>query len=213
MIYLIGGPPKCGKTTLAQKVSRQFHIPWISTDTLQSVARAYLSKAEMKKRLPLNQATWQTNDEKYSQWSIQKIVQEYRTKGRGVYPAIAMFCESEIKDGHDYVVEGYHITPQIAVRLIKKYGSKNFKAIFLIKNDVEKLVRDVKKSSTSNDWILKRTKKAETLPKIAEMVIYYGQFFHREAKKYGFYVLEMDVNFRGQLIKAVKYLRIGKINK
>lgn len=151
MIYLIGGPPKCGKTTLAKKLSRQAHIPWVSTDTLQSVARAYLSKEDIKKRLPFNQAQWKTNDEKYTHLSPQRIVQEYRIKGRGVYPAIDMFCISEIKDGNDYIVEGYHVTPQIAAQLIKKYGRKYFRALFLVRNDAKKFVHDAKKSSTPND--------------------------------------------------------------
>ncbi len=208
MIYLIGGPPKCGKTTLAKKLSRQFHIPWVSTDTLQSVARAYLSKNEQKYRLPLKQATWRTNDEKYSHWSTKKIVNEYRTKSKGVYPAIEMFCISEIKDGNDYIVEGYHVTPQIAASLMKKYGSKNFMVIFLIRTDNQRFVSDIKKSKTPNDWILARTKNKETFTKISDMVIYYGQFFRKEGKKYKFRVLEMD-DFKINLSRAAKHLMKG----
>ena len=44
MIYLIGGPPKCGKTTLAKKLAGKYQIPWISADTLQNIVWAYTPK-------------------------------------------------------------------------------------------------------------------------------------------------------------------------
>lgn len=38
------------------------------------------------------------------------------------------------------------------------------------------------------------------------MVVYYGQFFDKEAKKYGFKILHMDNDFSGQLKKAIMLL-------
>ena len=117
-----------------------------------------------------------------------------------------MFSICEITDGNDYIVEGYHVTPQLAARLIKKYGRKHFRVLFLVKSDIETMVRDFEKSSTPNDWILRKTQEKETLYKIAEMIAYYGQFFGKEAKKYKFKVLNMDNDFGGQLKKAIEHL-------
>jgi len=206
MIYLIGGPPKCGKTTLAKKICKEFGIPWISTDTLQSVARAYLSFSEIKKRLPLSQANWKTNDEKYSKWSTKKIVHEYRTKGEGVNPAVEMFIESEIKDGNNFVIEGYHITPKLVNGLNKKFGKKNIRAVFLIKTDQNKMINDFKKSSTPNDWVLVRTKNKETFLKIAKMISEYSEYFKKEANTYGLKVFNSEINFKSALKKAMSYL-------
>jgi len=52
MIYLIGGPPKCGKTTLARELSRKIKVPWIAVDTLQSIVWAYMDKEERLKKFP-----------------------------------------------------------------------------------------------------------------------------------------------------------------
>lgn len=41
MIYLIGGPPRCGKSTLAHLLCRRSAIPWISTDALVQVLGAF----------------------------------------------------------------------------------------------------------------------------------------------------------------------------
>ena len=39
MIYLIGGAPRCGKSILAQQVSANLNIGWISTDLLMELLR------------------------------------------------------------------------------------------------------------------------------------------------------------------------------
>ncbi|MFC1655503.1 AAA family ATPase [Patescibacteria group bacterium] len=210
MIYLIGGPPKCGKTTLAKKLSKKLGIQWVASDTLQVVAREYVSKyaskAEMDKLYPHNAQKGKTNDETYSLNTPKQIANNYIKQAKSSYDAIDMFSVCEITDGNDYIVEGYHVTPQLAARLIKKYGRKHFCVLFLFKSDVEKMVRDFKKSSTPNDWILRKTKEKETLNKIAEMINYYGQFFDKEAKKYKLKALNMDNDFGGQLKKAIEHL-------
>jgi 2-phosphoglycerate kinase len=210
MIYLIGGPPKCGKTTLAKKLSKHLGIQWVASDTLQVVAREYVSKyaskQEMDKLYPHNAQKGKTNDETYSLNTPKQIAKNYIQQAKANYDAVDMFSICEITDGNDYIVEGYHTTPQLAARLIKKYGSKHFRVLFLVKSDIEKMVRDFEKSSTPNDWILRKTQEKETLYKIAEMINYYGQFFGQEAKKYKFKILNMDNDFGGQLKKAIELL-------
>ncbi|HCW32113.1 MAG: hypothetical protein UT36_C0002G0009 [Candidatus Peregrinibacteria bacterium GW2011_GWF2_39_17] len=209
MIYLIGGPPKCGKTTLAKNLSKHLGIQWVASDTLQVVTMDYVWKYAPKKfneLYPHNAMKGETNDETYTLISSKLIAKNYIKQAKTSYAAIDMFSICEIKDGNDYVIEGYHVTPQLAAQLIKKYGRKHFQVLFLVKSDMEKFVNDVKKSSTPNDWILAKTQKKETLNKIAEMINYYGQFFDKEAKKYGFKILNMDKNFGGQLKKAIELL-------
>lgn len=210
MIYLIGGPPKCGKTTLAKKFSKEQKIPWIASDTLQVVGqqyvRKYVSKKEFKRLYPSSINKGKTTDETYLLRTPKQRAKDYQRQAKASYLAIEMFSLCEIKDQNDYIVEGFHVTPELAAQLIKKYGQKNFRVLFLYKKDVNKFVRDVRKSSTPNDWILRDTKKPETFQKIAEMVSYYGHFFIREASKYKFKTLCMDDDFGKQLNKAVKLL-------
>ena len=209
MIYLIGGPPKCGKTTLAKKLSKHLGIQWVASDTLQVVAMDYVWKYAPKKfdkLYPHNAMKGKTNDETYALIPPKQIAKNYIKQAKTSYAAVDMFSICEIKDGNDYVIEGYHVTPQLAAWLIKKYGNKHFRVLFLVKSDTDKFIRDVKKSSTPNDWILAKTQEKETLHKIAEMVSYYGQFFDKEARKYNFKVLNMDDDFGGQLKKAIELL-------
>src|SRR3989338_8625512 len=164
MIYLIGGPPRCGKTTLAKTMSKKLGIPWISCDTLEVIAGAYMSKAQWNKTHPysLLRSKHKTNDDFYNAYSVEKIIEVLRKQAEPTVAAIDMMTICEIKDGNNYIIEGYHILPTIAAELMKKYGHKNIKAIFLGKHDPKKFAVDVHKSTTPNDWMLLGTKKSET---------------------------------------------------
>lgn len=74
-----------------------------------------------------------------------------------------MMTICEIKDGNDYIIEGYHLEPRFIQSLMKKYGKKNLKAVFLTKMDAEKFAQDVHKSITPNDWLILGTKKKKIL--------------------------------------------------
>lgn len=73
MIYLIGGPPRCGKTTLAKEMSKKLRIPWVSTDALEVVTRAYVDKGKWQTLYPYSfvrkKGGNRNNDEFYSSYS------------------------------------------------------------------------------------------------------------------------------------------------
>jgi len=209
MIYLIGGAPRCGKTTLAKSISKKFGIPWISTDMLEVVTIAYMTKKQWNKTHPysLLRRQLKTNDQFYNIVSSQKIVNVLKQQAKSTFAAIDMAAISEIKDGNDYIIEGYHITPQLTQKLIKKYGQKNFKVIFLTKFDAPKFAINVHKSNTPNDWLLAGTKNKETFIKVGEMVSCYSHWLKKEAIKYGAKVLNMDQDFKEQLRIATNFWR------
>ncbi len=209
MIYLIGGPPRCGKTTLAKMMSKKFGIPWISTDMLEVVSGEYMSQAEWKKTHPysLLRRVHKTNDTFYGKLSPQEIVRVLRRQAKATAAAIDMATICEIKDENDYVIEGYHIEPGLASKLRKKYGKKNIKAVFLTKHDPGAFARDVKKSTTPNDWLIVGTKREETFLRVGRMVSCFSDHFETQAKKCRFKVYKMDENFSSKLMETVDYLR------
>ncbi|MDO8676351.1 MAG: hypothetical protein Q7K16_01730 [Candidatus Azambacteria bacterium] len=210
MIYLIGGSPKCGKTTLAKKLSHILQIPWISTDSLQSIVQAYTNKNDIPKKFPWNfqrKITKRINDIAYNTFSADEIIRFYRTQAKNVFMAIEMMAISEITDCNALIVEGYHIEPSLVTKLRKKYGEKNVCGVFLIKTNEIKFVRDITKTSTPNDWIIARTKNKETYSKIAEMICKYGKFFGNEAKKNSLAVFNMNDNFNDKIDSAIAHLK------
>jgi 2-phosphoglycerate kinase len=206
MIYLIGGPPKCGKTTLAKTLSKSFGIPWVSTDTLQNVIKPYLDDLDLSIKFPTDRQRSKNNDEKYSKFSTNEIVDAYKRQAKIVHPAIDMFAVCEITDGNDFVIEGYHIEPDLTAKLKVEHPGK-IKSIFLVKADRTKFISAIKKSTTPNDWIITRTKKEETYQKIANMIREYGIFFEKESIKFGCKVLNMDNDFDERIKEAINYLK------
>jgi 2-phosphoglycerate kinase len=192
---------------LAKKLSKELGVPWISADTLQNIAWAYIDKSDHATFFPHSHLKGQSNDETYSQNSAEKISNGYIEQGKTSYKAISMLVETMIADQDDFIIEGYQVTPEIADEVIKKYGAVNVRAIFLAKHDAKKFVEDLHKSTTPNDWIKEKTKDEGTFNKIADMVALYSDYFENEAGKYGFKVMNMDNDFEGNIYAAIEYLR------
>jgi 2-phosphoglycerate kinase len=207
MIYLIGGPPKCGKTTLAKRLAATYQIPWISADTLQNIVWAYTPEDKRSLLFPHSSLREDTNDGFYLKHSPEDIVKNYIAQGKTTYDAISMMAETYVTDKDDFIVEGYQVTPEIVDRIFKKFGQEHIKAVFLVKNDEQKFVQDIHKSTTPNDWILRKTKDEATFGKIAKMIAKYSHYFSKEAEKYKLQVFNMDTNFSEQLEEVEKYLK------
>jgi 2-phosphoglycerate kinase len=198
-IFLIGGPPKCGKTTLAKELSTKLNIPWISVDSLQNIVYEYADKNFRNKNFPHKNMKGDTNDETYTLNSVENIINAYIDQGKTSYNAISMLVESQLVDKDNYIIEGYHITPEFVNQIISKFGNDNIVPIFLVKTDKDEFIKNIQKSTTPNDWIINKTKNLETFSKIADMVVNYSKYFELEAKKYNFSITSMDQNFSQQI--------------
>jgi 2-phosphoglycerate kinase len=211
MIYLIGGPPRCGKTTLAKALSKKLKISWISADALECASRPYVPKKNQKKKYPYSYLRGhgkdRNNDEFYSIYSTTKIISVLKKQAKTVETAVEMFIAHELDNHNDYIIEGYHITPAFRTKMVKTYGKKNIRTVFLTKFDAEQFAKDVHKSSTPNDWLLVLTKKEETFLKVGKMVAKYSEYFEKEAKKFKLKTVNMDKNFSKQIKEAVKLLQ------
>ena len=205
-VYLIRGPPKCGKTTLAKRISKELSIPWISSDTLENIVWAYTPKEQHPALFPHSYLRGESNDEFYAHHSPEAIVQGYVEQSKATYDAISMMAETYLTDGDDFIVEGYQVTPEIVSRILKKFGIEHIRTAFLLKRDEEKMLQDFHKSTTPNDWILRKTKDEATFAKIAHMIAVYADNIQQEAMKYDLPVFEMDSDFTASLENAMKHL-------
>ncbi len=206
MIYLISGPPRCGKTTIAEKLSKKISVSWLSTDTLENIVMGYTSAADKEKRFPksvLRQKTNYSNDKLYDQYSTNEIVRVYTMQSEASYEAIKRLIQSEIKENRSYILEGYHITPSLINELIRENGEENVRSIILTRKNAEDIVKGIKESTSPNDWAVEKTSSNTTYDKIAEMIIVYSKWFEAGAENYSLNIFNIDGDFHDKIDEAV----------
>ena len=146
MIYLIGGPPRCGKTTLARQLARIVQSPWLQTDYMAPAFSQYFLPgaydAQVPERDPGPEATGANdNDLLYAKYTAAQTVAYYRARARQVWPGVQSFIEYALVDGEDLIIEGLHIDPALAdsftVPADTTVGSA-VRRIFLVREDSER---------------------------------------------------------------------------
>lgn len=209
MIYLIGGAPRCGKTTIAKKLSKTLLIPWISADTIESIVAANTPSDEVGKLFPksvIRKKTKQSNDFMYSRYSAKEIRDSYIKQAKSSWKAIDALVDCEIKEGNHYIIEGHQLHPKLIAQIENKYGKKNICSLVITRFDVNEIVKGCLKHKAKNDWFIQKTKDKETYYKIAEMLREYSIFFKRESEKFKIDVLNVDKKFLDQINNGVKVL-------
>ena len=125
MIYLIGGPPRCGKSTLASIILERKGVSCISTD----VIRNFLD---------------------FSPTKLGFLQLEEDKRPEAFFPYFLQFLKILQNRYPDYVVEGDIFTPQQITTLQEKI---TFKCCFL--GMCEITVENLKKTPPRLDWISK----------------------------------------------------------
>ncbi len=92
MLYLIGGPPRMGKSTMAQKFLSDLGIPYVSTDALTVMLK------------PVGQPSFYSSE-----------------KSERFSPYLDLFISRIVPIGPDYVIEGDAFSPEHVDRLRSKY--------------------------------------------------------------------------------------------
>lgn len=100
MIYLIGGPPRVGKTQLAQLICVRSGVPFVSTDALREIVNVF---APDFGRMP---------------WDG---VQASRQHAERFYPYLEAFVSEGVTPGQRYLVEGVEFLPEQAARLAEAH--------------------------------------------------------------------------------------------
>lgn len=166
-LILIGGVPRAGKTTLAKQISDDLSIPWLSTDALEAIAHQYTPTEHQEKLFPksaMRRKTNRNNDEFYAAYTICEILDAYYTQAETVSAAIQSLARYAHKNDHDYIVEGYHVTPQLLGEL--RDEGIVFSAVMLVNSAPEKALERSCKSNTKNDWVRDQTQHEATYDKI-----------------------------------------------
>ena len=209
MIYLIGGPPRCGKTVIAKDLAGTTGFSWCPTDYLGSVVSQYIAEDEYPARFPLGhlrRVQERSNDRLYSQHTANEIIGLYQTQAQTVWAGLRAFLEYAAVTKQDFVLDGYQIQPRLIHSLSRHELYADIRAVFIYRTDERAILEGFQHGGSPDDWVARNTEDEKTLPKVARMVIEYGKHFHSEAEKYSFRSFDMDVGFEKQKEAVFAYL-------
>ncbi|MFT7282519.1 MAG: 2-phosphoglycerate kinase [Cyclobacteriaceae bacterium] len=182
MIYLIGGTSRSGKTMIAQKMSAQKKISYLSLDWIvMGFTNGIPAYGIHDKLFPKEIAE--------RSWSFLE----------------AMF-ESMLWSDVNYIIEGEAILPELIVELVKKYPSR-LKICFVGYTDVSvaEKVEDIKKFSTGkSDWMINQSDKYIT--DHVKNMISHSHEIRESCEKHKVKYIDTSTNFIDAIEDTAAYL-------
>lgn len=199
MLYLIGGPPRCGKTNLAESLARKLEITYFSIDHITSVITPYVAKEVHKDAFPLGALFHEVNrdnDLLFQKYTPTDIVEAYVKQAETCWPGIRNFIRYAIEDDHSLILEGWQILP----RFLSEMGrTPRVHVRFLYKANPQAILSGLRSGRPGKDWVLDHTKNDGTYIRIAEMISHFGTQIRDEAAASGFDATNMDVDFERRM--------------
>ena len=180
-IILIGGAPTVGKSFVAQKLSEDLKLPWISTDIVRTVMQKTVKKVDYPNLFYPASAGAQAYLETSSP---QKIVDDQNKESADVWRGVeGMIRTQETWDS--FIMEGVAVLPEYVFSLMK--DEKNMQAIFLYEERADR-IREV--VFNRGLWADADKYSNELKEKEVEWVLLFNQFIKEEATKYGFPLIQ-----------------------
>mgnify|MGYP005857200179 CR=1 FL=1 len=228
MIYLIGGPPRCGKTTVARILARRTGASCLALDNLERVVSHYMPADERAASLP--EFAEPGSNERYAAHSAAEIIAILRTSARTMWPAIHILIHSALDQGQDLILEGYQLEPAFmgeftpetlpcpltpyqaemvqrgAGEFLAHAGDPRIRAAFLCRHDPADIQAGFARATDPNDWILGQSNWPVTLQRIAAMISAYSDVIRRQAAACGAAAFSMDYAFEDQVERVVSFL-------
>jgi predicted kinase len=108
-LYLVGGAPRVGKSTLAQRLLQRDGIPWLPTDTIRTVLRRVLPDLDALDQDPVDAA----------------LLAAF------MYPHIEQAAEVCVEEAETFLIEGFELAPWYRQRLLTDLERIDVRACFL----------------------------------------------------------------------------------
>jgi hypothetical protein len=182
---------------------------FLPADYLTSAVSGYLNDEDTARLLPRLPGTFRDNDAKYENFSIGRIIENYRTKATSSWSAVRDVAEYAHADGNNFVIEGYQIEPEPVASLRDDLGAEAVRCLFAYRTDIDATQDALQGHRVPNDWAHEFTRRPQTLGRIAEMICTYGTAIAGEAKLLGLPTISMDGDFADRLDRALVMLSSG----
>jgi 2-phosphoglycerate kinase len=192
MIYLIGGPPRVGKTTLVKYLVQRHPMHAVSTDAIRYMLRRSVPREALDPDIFLN-----FHEDVMATWKVQPpevTLDEQNRQSKAYWKALEELINSYDVDGVDVIIEGVAILPEFASSL--KVLNKS---IFMgnLAEQHKQIVMTQARENT-HDWM--HSYSDEELVAATDFFALMSAFVRDEAEKHGTMYAEIrDDNFEHDL--------------
>jgi 2-phosphoglycerate kinase len=200
MIFLLGGPPRVGKSIISNEIRRKHAVSVVSTDTLSAVLENVMSPESAPdlfvfcrfNKMPMAERV------KLITKDPTELIDNVRKESHVVWKAVEAFIRRENGEGREALIEGVAVLPELVSRL----ENIPHRVVF-IGNQGENHKENIKKFAEENkhDWM--RDVSDQYISAFATFVKQMSAYIEQEAKKYGFEYIEMDKELFGNVTEEV----------
>ena len=204
MIFLLGGPPRVGKSIISNEICQKHAVSVVSTDALGAVLENVLNPESAPdlfvfvkfNKMPMAERV------KLMTKNPAELIDSVRKESHFVWKAVDAFIRRENEEGRDALIEGVAILPELVCRL----ENIPHRVVF-IGNQGENHKENIKKSVAVNEGDWMRDVSDQYISAFAMFVKQMSAYIEQEAEKYGFEYIEMYKEpFENVTEKVVKSL-------
>jgi len=178
--YLIGGAPRTGKTTLAERLASENGIKPLSTDSISAMMTKLVRREDYPNLFYKQGLTVEEFYEKYD--TPAKAVAAGVKAASDTERGVALFIEHVLPAWKVIIIEGVFITPGFVKRLQEKHPKTSIHSTFLFDDDRDRIRERI---YTKGLWSHNKLYSDAVKPKEIEYVAAYNEWFRDESKRHG----------------------------
>jgi len=203
MIYFLGGPPRIGKSIIANLITRDYGISSLSTDSLGAILESILDLEAAPGLFAVNRFNEMAETDRIKLMMEMPITRiEYQlAENAAVWQAVGPLTMREQDEDRDLVVEGVAVLPELVAGL----DGIDYRAVFVGNHSPENIRRSTLEND--NDWMAHYSD--AYIDAFAIFVAAMSSYVEKEASEYGFKYIEMDGKIFRDAVDEVVHSLIG----
>jgi len=187
MIYLIGGAPRVGKSTIAKQFAKSINERFVSTDELENPDQCpsviFYSNPIKNILIP------------------RKRIEFVKYEAKQKISTITDIINKAIKKHQDTVIEGAHLFPVYVDNFVKIFGKDNIKAIYIGSTNIKLILEGMARNTSHNNWV--KDFNQEVLKQIALFTKEFSDYLYDESKKYNLLYKERSNAFQKDIREVI----------